>query len=113
MNWQTIVEELEEATARLIGVADSDLMGFTEALRRRSAVIERLHGYSQSPPAPIPVGLLDRIRQDFKNGTDAQEKLLLVRADTRAELTRMAESSYLMRSLARPAAGRAWWLARL
>ena len=103
MNWESIVTELEEATARLTGVADSDFMEVSEALNRRAAIIGRLHGLSKSPPEPIPAELLERIRQDFRNGTEAQEKLLLMRAGARSELTRMAESSYLMRSLTRPA----------
>ncbi len=101
MDWEEIVEELERSTARLARVAD-DFMEVSEALTQRAAIINRLHGLSKSPPEPIPVELLERIRLDFRNGTEAQEKLLLKRADTRGELTKMAESSYLMRSLSRP-----------
>lgn len=102
MNWEEVTEELEAATERLMIIVDSDFMDVSEALNQRAAVIGRLHGLSRSQPEPIPGELLERIRRDFRNGAEAQEKLLLKRADMRGELTRMAESSYLMRSLSRP-----------
>lgn len=99
MSWEDVVEELEQSTARLRSVGREDLLALAEVMNRRSAAVQRLQELTRSAPVGIPAGLLERIRKDYENGASLKEKLLLVRAAARAEITRIAETGYLMRAL--------------
>jgi hypothetical protein len=102
MSWDDVVVELEEATARLDATSVDDFLAMAEAMNRRSLAVERLREFAREQPATIPLPVLDRIRDDSRRVLDAQERLLLHRAAARAEITRLTESSHLMRALARP-----------
>ena len=99
-SWEKIVEDLEQTTARLKMVRADDYLAVVEAMNHRSLVIQQLREFAECPTSPITPNILDRLKEDFKSGTLVTEKMILSRAATRAELTRLAESGYLIRCLA-------------
>ena len=98
--WEEVVGGLEEATARLAEVRTEDFLEVAKAMNGRSAAIQQLRGFAENPTAPITSPLLDRLTADFKNGAAAAEKLILMRAAARSELTQLTDRAHLMNCLA-------------
>ena len=98
-NWEEVVEDLEQATARLAVVQTEDVLEVAEAMNDRSAAIQRLREFAEHPPAPITLRILYRLKADYDNGAAAAEKLMLMRAAARSELNRVTENAYLIRCL--------------
>jgi len=101
MIWKEVIEELEGATEQLRAVARDDFAAVAAAMNRRSRAILRLQKCARSSRGPVPPPIVERIRKDRARGADTREKLLLMRAGACSEVSRLAESAYLMRALAR------------
>jgi len=100
-NWEELVEELERATERLRAVPRGDLRAMPEAMNQRSVAVSRLLAHAREARGPAPEKIVERIRKDHESGVATREKLLLMRAEAHSEISRAAESSYLMRALQR------------
>ena len=100
MNWEEVVHQLEESTARLAAVSTADFVEVAEAMNARSVAIQQLQQFADKPSSTISTELLKRIRQDLENGALVRERLKLKRSTARAEMSRLAESSCLVRTLA-------------
>lgn len=98
--WEEVVENLERATARLADVRTEDFLEVAKAMNDRSLAVQQLRGFAEHPAVPIEPPLLDRLTADFKNGAAAAEKLILMRAAARSELSRLTERAHLMNCLA-------------
>jgi len=99
-SWESVVTELELATARLNQGNPRDLDHLGEAVHARSLAIRRLHRMATGTPGPVPETLLDRLKQDCRQGAEAAQRLLLLRAEARATIAKLAEELHLLRSLA-------------
>jgi hypothetical protein len=98
-SWEEVVSNLERATARLTGLPPDDILAVAQAMNDRSIAVARLREFAAQPPEPISPHLLDRLKEDCKSGEAIATNLLLLRAAARAEFSRFAEASFVLRSL--------------
>jgi len=101
METEVWVKALEQATAKLQTVPRGDFAGMIKAMNRRSRAVNHLLDHVRNSPGPASEEIIARVRRDRALGADTREKLLLMRAEAHSEISRTAESSYLMRALAR------------
>lgn len=101
METEKLVKALEQATVKLRAVPRGDFAGMMKAMNRRSRAINRLLKHARNSPGPVPPEIIARVRRDRALGADTRETLLLMRAEAHSEISRTAESSHLMRALAR------------
>lgn len=99
---RSLLTKLEQATRRLEAMPPDEIESMAAAMNERSAAILELRELvAEIASAAAPPDLLEGLRRQLAANGIIGRKLLVARAATRAELMRLLEAGFLVRSLAR------------